>query len=136
MINLDLRGILDQSQSNRDLLIDELNDLLEQGQLTDAQIVHTANELAHLLVSESDPAVMESVLNFFGSACSRVGVLDGPVQIVISLLDQLPSGCLVHAIPFIGASRSPGKVKLITQFLTSSNPSVRAIAEKTLTDLQ
>jgi hypothetical protein len=132
MTNVELRKRLDQSQADRDLLIDELNDQVERRQMSDTQVVQVANELTRLLIIESDYLVMESILNFLGSAFARVGVIEESLRVVISLLNNIPDGCLIHAIPLIGASDRQDKRELIAQFLTSSNSPVRSIAERTL----
>lgn len=132
MTKLLLPKVADKSLVGRDLLVDEINDQIEQGGISADEVAGIVNQLVPLLRSESDPAVMESIFNLFGSAFDRIGVQEDALQVIISLLDSLSSGCLVHAIPIIGHSTTRRKKELIAPFLTSSNIAVRTIAEKSL----
>ena len=132
MIKLLLDKVAHKAISGRDLLVDEMTDQIEHGSLSTPEIVEAVNRLVFLLGSEADPSVVESIFNLLGSAFDRVGIQDDALQVIISLLDKLPSGCLVHAIPIIERSNIQGKKQLIAPFLNSPNIAVRKVAEKSL----
>ena len=132
MTELLLAKIADRSLASRDSFVDEINDRIEQGSASASEVLDIVDRLAPLLASESDPAVMESIFNLLGSAFDRIGVQESALQVIIALLDGLSSGCLVHAIPIIGRSKSPERRERIFPFLASPNIAVRAIAEEAL----
>lgn len=132
MIQNLLTRVADPSEASRDLLVDEINDQIEQRDLSPREIVGIVDQLLPFLSSGSDPALRESIFNLLGSAFERVGVLEHALQVVISLLGELPAGCLVHAIPIIADSEAPDRRALIAPFLGSPNPAVRRVAEQSL----
>ncbi|TDM05458.1 MAG: hypothetical protein C4K60_11815 [Ideonella sp. MAG2] len=121
--------VADKAVTDRDLLVDELADMIEGGSLLASDIVEVVNRLVNILGSEDDPAVMESIFNLLGSAFDRIGMQEDALLMIVSLLDRLQSGCLVHAIPLVGRSNFQNRRQLIAPFLNSPNIAVRQVAE-------
>lgn len=130
MIQTLLTRVADPSVTGRDLLVDEINDQIEQRDMPESEIVHIVDQLLPALTRDSDPALQESVFNLLRSAFDRVGVLDHALRVIVSLLDELPPGCLIHALPIIADSAAPDRQTLIAPFLKSANPAVRRAAEQ------
>lgn len=130
-----LNKISNSMEKNRDLLIDELNDLVESGSLNRSDKELVVGRLLELLDQESDPAVNESIFNLIGSVFEEGIAKEKIANSCVAYLHKLPPGCLVHAIPIIVKSNRPDKRALLEPFLNSSNIAVKTIAEESLREI-
>ena len=116
----------------RDLLIDELNDLIVYGEVNPTDLESTVKQLMNQLKHEADPAVNESIFNLLATVFDNGDLTHLIADETAELLNQLPAICLVHAIPIIAYSHRPDKASLLRPFV---HDKVRKMISEILKDL-
>ncbi|RKZ50577.1 MAG: hypothetical protein DRR16_19525 [Candidatus Parabeggiatoa sp. nov. 3] len=119
-----LSKIYDRQQENRDRLVDELNDLVENNQFDEGEQAKIAKKLLVLLIDETNDAVFESVLNLLGGIYASGICVNAIASNIAGFINTLKPESLVHAIPIIAESNLPEKRKLLEPFLNSSHPAI------------
>ncbi len=132
MIKKILNEVKDKNAKGRDLGIDNLSTLLENGQLSNVEQIHVVEELINILRDESDSTVIESIFNLLEIAFENGVCSDETVEISTEMLNILEPGSLVHVIPIIGCSELENREVLIEPFLSSNNSAVKSAAEEAL----
>lgn len=118
--------------ADRDLLIDQMNDMITNGSVTRSDQEIVVEALLKLILRESDEAVSESIWNLLGNVYEKGPWKESIADAAVTLLDLLPAGCLAHVIPIIGGSNRHDKHVLLAPFTASSNNAIRAISKETL----
>jgi hypothetical protein len=128
MIEETLTQIKDEVTQDRELLIDELCDLLENNRMSDEDQRLVVFQLASLLKTESNENVIESIFNLFGFAIFNSIYSDYITEISIAMLPDLKPGSLIHALSIIGESNLPNKKEYAEPYLLSDNPAIKEAA--------
>lgn len=127
-----LRSICDPTIRDRDLFVDELNDLIENGEVNKNDQSYIANALLKLIDHGSDSALCESIFNLIGTVFANGVAVDIITNETIKHLHALSPGCLAHAILIIANSNSQNKKELLAPFTESKNTAIRKITEDAL----
>ena len=132
MINELLYRIEEQEAEDRDLLVDELNDLLERAVLTDDDVDAVVERLSKILASDRNQAVWESIFNLLNGLSGRTRKI---CELAVRYLGHMSPGSLVHALEIIAESDRKDKKQILNVFLNSENRAVKAIASEFLEDM-
>ncbi len=129
-----LAKIVDPLQPERDSLVDELNDRLEDGQYDDATTRRVVLELVELAQSESDSDVHESILNLLsGHYLPGVTASSEIEAFVTTQMSTFSVGSLDHALGIVAESKLETREQILARYAQSDNPGIRETAEYFLT---
>ncbi|MCH8622515.1 hypothetical protein [Undibacterium sp. TS12] len=116
----------------RDLLIDELNDLIVYGQVNPTDLESIVKQLMNQLRHEADPAVNESIFHLLATVFDNGDFQHLIADETAKLLNQLPAACLVYAIPIIAYSHRSDKPDLLQPFIHDKDDDVRMMIAEIL----
>lgn len=129
-----LAKIVDPLQPERDLLVDELNDQLEDGQYDDTTTRGIVLELVELAQSESNSDVHESILNLLaGHYLPGVTASSEIEAFVVAQMSTFSVGSLDHALGIVAESELKTREQILARYAQSDNPGIRETAEYFLT---
>lgn len=127
-----LRKIVNHSEPNRDLVVDDLNDLIESGQLHLKEKEEIVDFLVNVLASEVDEATYESIMNLLGNVFFD-GVKEHQISAsIVSLMPNMKATSLIHALPIIASSSVNNKVDIIKSYCKHSCVGVSKTASELL----
>ena len=127
--------ICDPRGEDRDLLVDELNDGIEAESYSKQETLSIIHQLLGLLLTETDQAVCESILNLLsGIYPSGNGARDIEIYI-LEHIHELKPGALVHALSILSESNLEEREKIFSDFSYSDNESIREMARNYLSKM-
>jgi|GEM_PF-2416331 len=128
-----LAKIKDVSFKRRYLLVDDLSDLFQSGQILESTAVTIIEATIKLLEIESDIEVIESIFNLFVLAVIENDFCQTAiVETTVKHLPTLEVGSLCHAFVIISESHLPNKQELLIPYLASDNRIIREMAREEL----
>ena len=109
MIKRQIEKIISASSEQRDVLLDDLNDLLENATLEPAEAASLVQTLSLLVDSGANDVVLESFFNILSTLYFQ-GLAREEIEGVVSeKIYGLPVNSLAHALEIVGASNIAGK---------------------------
>lgn len=135
MLDEKISKVRDINFVQRDVIIDELCDLIEAKKVPREKEIFIVDELIQILDSDNNNAVIESILNllaleFFNNVCSNK-----IANACARNIHKLDVGSLCHALPIIAESNLPNKKSLIADYIESDNSTIKQLAKEVITDL-
>ncbi len=125
-----LRKIKNPLIDDRDLLIDDLADFIENGTCNENEQILIVDELLLIFDSENDPDICESILSLAYDIYDKGIAKEAIVNAVLRNMDRMSISGLLHSIHIIAAEDFHDKSELLRKLSLSSSAAVReAVAE-------
>ena len=122
MINKKLLDAIKCANGDRDLLLDDLNDVIERTDITELEAMDVVGELSSLIGVSSNSAEHESLLNLLSTLYFK-GRATGLIEkLVEERMDFVDDGSLVHCIEIISESSLPTREARLKELLHHQNP--------------
>ena len=130
-----LKRLTDLDVETRARDAEDLGDLLEYGERSEAEVRKTADALIEAACGETDPGVREALLNSLAILGSRFIGVNAAWDRLAPLLGTLDPSSLENALSALGFSRNPTFVDVLGTYRTDPNPTIRTAAENALREL-
>jgi hypothetical protein len=129
MIKKKLLDAIKCANEDRDLHLDDLNDVIEHADITELQAMDVVGELISLIGVSSNSAEHESLLNLLGTLYFKGRAIGLIEKLVEERMDFVDDGSLVHCIEIISESSLPTRQERLKELLRHQNPVVRQLAQ-------
>ena len=133
-MNQQLELIANASPESRDLLLDDLNDLLQSAPLEEDDAKVLVRDLSRLVDNKDSDAALESLFNVLGTLYAQGRARDEIEDIALKRMSSLPVGATVHALEIVGMSEIPSKRDLLATYTEHENLYLSARAKSLLAD--
>lgn len=130
-----LASITSSAAPGRDLLIDDLGDIILDGGADLSEIEFVIRGLIDQAKNENEESVLESIYNLFRNAYFHGFLANEIAQATVAEVDRLPFGALIHAIDIVANSDLPFKRQVLERFLDSDNEEIRSAVVDCLSEL-
>jgi hypothetical protein len=128
MIQELLLSLENRTNLQRDLIVDNLCDIIDYHPVTKEQKEEIVTAIMKLFDNESDSATRESMFNLLSSAQAFDISKESISCFTLDLLPKLEYQCLVHALPIIATSQIINRRELIQKYINSEDTSIKEVA--------
>jgi hypothetical protein len=128
--------ICNPHSKNRDLLIDELNDEIEENQHSKEETDSIVKNLLEILKKETDSCVQESIFNLLSGVYNSTNSQKEIELYIKKHINLLMPNSIVHALSILSESKLPEREEIYCKLKNHSNPAVRKIAQENLSKLK
>ena len=127
-----ISSIYSTTSGTRDLLLDDLNDCVEAGDLDSMKLDEIVDSISVLIPLHSNAAEQESLFNVISSIYLNGKCHEKIENIVLTRLCHLKAGDLAHALEIIATSQLVNKKELLRDFANHENDFIRKLVHSLL----
>lgn len=121
---------IENESQDRDLRLDDLTDVINDADISEAEANAIVIRLDNLLGSTGNADELESYFYLLASLYFKDRATTLIEDIVLKRLDTVGVGALIHCVEIIADSNLPAKQPLLQNLLQHSNPAIRNLVSR------